>query len=82
MIYYAILCINLYARSENWKFGEWDVVTLPNGVNAHWELEYLTQWANAYGAWLYMGIVVDFLIFVRVARYMRVHVGLKAFYQV
>lgn len=33
-------------------------------------------------AWLYMGIVVDFLICLRLARYMRIHVGLKAFYQV
>lgn len=33
-------------------------------------------------AWLYMGIVVDFLICMRIARYMRIHVGLKAFYQV
>jgi hypothetical protein len=32
--------------------------------------------------WLYMGIVVDFLIFMRIARYMRIHKGLKAFYQV
>lgn len=32
--------------------------------------------------WLYMGIVVDFLICLRLTRYMRIHVGLKAFYQV
>lgn len=32
--------------------------------------------------WLYMGIIVDFLICLRLTRYMRIHVGLKAFYQV
>lgn len=32
--------------------------------------------------WLYMGIVVDFVICLRLTRYMRIHVGLKAFYQV
>lgn len=29
-----------------------------------------------------MGIVVDFLVCLRLTRYMRIHVGLKAFYQV
>lgn len=29
-----------------------------------------------------MGIVVDFIICLRLVRYMRIHVGLKAFYQV
>ena len=33
-------------------------------------------------AWLYMGIVVDLFFCMRLARYMRIHVGLKAFYQV
>lgn len=32
--------------------------------------------------WLYMGIVVDFLVCLRLTRYMRIHIGLKAFYQV
>jgi hypothetical protein len=31
---------------------------------------------------LYMGIVVDVVIFMRIARYMRIAQGLKAFYQV
>jgi hypothetical protein len=33
-------------------------------------------------AYLYMGVVVNALICLRLARYMRIHVGLKAFYQV
>eukprot|EP00878_Enallax_costatus_P006826 GHUV01007154.1.p1 GENE.GHUV01007154.1~~GHUV01007154.1.p1 ORF type:complete len:909 (+),score=228.54 GHUV01007154.1:392-3118(+) len=84
LVYYIALVIQLRVRDDHWKFEQWDVVTpqYPGAVNAHEQLENLIFWANGYGAWLYMGIVVNFLIYVRVARYLRVHVGLKAFYQV
>lgn len=78
IVYYWILIWYLSAESPKWHFDKWDMLT----SFAHQQLNSVVNWSYAYSAWLYMGIVVDFLIFLRIARYMRIHVGLKAFYQV
>jgi hypothetical protein len=37
---------------------------------------------QAYNAWLYLGIVANALMCIRIVRYMRIHAGLHAFYRV
>eukprot|EP00879_Flechtneria_rotunda_P000618 GHRR01000731.1.p1 GENE.GHRR01000731.1~~GHRR01000731.1.p1 ORF type:complete len:1462 (+),score=478.47 GHRR01000731.1:180-4565(+) len=78
-LFYASLAIVLAVYNKHWQFDSWD---LNGGPVVNAQLEQIQDWAHWYAAWLYMGIVVDFLIFLRIARYMRIHVGLKAFYQV
>lgn len=79
IIYYWVLYFMLLHEHSQWQFETWDMV---NGEAARVQLNSVMTWSYWYGAWLYMGIVVDFVIFLRIARYMRIHKGLKAFYQV
>jgi hypothetical protein len=79
IVYYWVLYFMLLHQHKAWQFDSWDVV---DGAGAREQLNAVMTWSYWYGAWLYMGIVVDFLIFMRIARYMRIHKGLKAFYQV
>jgi hypothetical protein len=79
IIFYWVLYFQLLWQHKAWQFDTWDIV---NGQAAQDQLNQVMTWSYFYGAWLYMGIVVEFVIFMRVARYMRIHKGLKAFYQV
>lgn len=79
VVYYWVLVVTVALQEGAWDFDQWDLAD--PSASAHHDLNNLASWANFYSAWLYMGIVVDFLICLRIARYMRIHVGLKAFYQ-
>ncbi|WIA11021.1 hypothetical protein OEZ85_011175 [Tetradesmus obliquus] len=79
IVFYWVLYFTLLRQHSNWDFDSWDIAA---GSAGHAQLNDVMTWSYYYGAWLYFGIVVDFVIFLRIARYMRIHRGLKAFYQV
>jgi hypothetical protein len=79
IVFYWVIYFQLLWQHKAWQFDTWDI---SDGGPAHEQLNHVMTWSYFYGAWLYMGIVVDVVIFMRIARYMRIHKGLKAFYQV
>jgi hypothetical protein len=79
IIFYWVLYFQLLWQNKAWQFDTWDIT---NGPPAQEQLNSVMTWSYFYGAWLYMGIVVNVMMFMRIARYMRIHSGLKAFYQV
>eukprot|EP00775_Hariotina_reticulata_P010000 gene10000-10154_t len=80
VVVYVMLIFQVMVASGKWDFNSWSFE--PGNQDTHDQYDMLSYWARSYARWLYMGIVVDFVICLRMARYMRIHVGLKAFYQV
>jgi hypothetical protein len=64
-----------------WHPATWDASTPASAAGAA-QLREISYFAYCYNLWLFQGILVTALVCLRILRYMRIHPGLKAFYQV
>jgi len=68
-------------KQHRWHPSTWDA-GYPAGKAAASQMRQMSYFGYCYNLWLFGGILVDALVCMRIVRYMRIHPGLKAFYQV
>jgi hypothetical protein len=83
-LYYIGLVTAIYILNKRWRIAQWTIEGEDKGGYGWTNREFddMQRFAQAYSAWLYIGIIADAMMCLRIMRYMRIHSGLKAFYQV